>query len=372
MDTTPRNPGQEWDADASGTPGSSGAGGPHGAPPAAAAHVPPAPPAPPAYEPSPPDDGAYASTPPGAATAFAAPPAPAGHAHPGRAKRRGIALVVAAALGAGLVGGAAGGLIGTAVDDKPAAVSVTGDSGAAPVQSVADQSLTGVSAVAKAVLPSVVEISVQTRRGSATGSGVILSADGRILTNAHVVADSSGGTITVTFSDGGTATATVVGSDTASDLAVIQAANVSGLQPAALGDSDTVAVGDGVVAIGSPEGLTGTVTSGIVSALDREVEVPTSDGNQGTSPFGSPYGSAASTPRTTKYQAIQTDASINPGNSGGPLLDMNGRVIGINSANYSPSSGSLDSSGGSVGLGFAIPINQVKTLLTDLESGTSA
>jgi len=328
------------------------------------------------------EEAAYAdASSPGATAAFAAPAppaaepdatAPAGHARPRRTKRRGVALVVAAALAAGLVGGAAGGLIRTAVDDKPAAVSITGDSGVAPVQSVSDTGLTGVSAVAKAVLPSVVEISVQSRRGTAGGSGLILSADGRILTNAHVVADSSGGTITVAFSDGRTATATVVGSDTASDLAVLQAANVSGLQPATLGDSDAVAVGDPVVAIGSPEGLTNTVTSGIVSALDREVEVPTSDGGQNTFPFGSPYGSAATTPKTTTYKAIQTDASINPGNSGGPLLDMNGRVIGINSANYSPSSGALDSSGGSVGLGFAIPINQVKTLLTELESGTSA
>ncbi|WP_436788758.1 S1C family serine protease [Yinghuangia sp. YIM S10712] len=370
MDTTHRTPGQEPHANAYGTDGASEAAAP-GEP---AAHETPTYEAPtyeaPVYEGNQHwATGTFAAEAPAPPTA--PPPAAPGHARGKGRKRRGVALVVAAALAAGLVGGAAGGLIGNAVDDSPAAVSVSADSGTTPVQSASDQSLTGVSAVADAVLPSVVEITVQTRRGSGTGSGLILSEDGRILTNAHVVADSDGGTITVTFSDGRTATATVVGSDSASDLAVIEAENVSGLKPASLGDSDTVAVGDTVVAIGSPEGLTGTVTSGIVSALNRDVEVPSSEGSQNTSPF-SPYGSAASTAQTTTYKAIQTDASINPGNSGGPLLDMNGQVIGINSAIYSPTSGALGTEAGSVGLGFAIPINQVKTLLADLESGTSA
>jgi putative serine protease PepD len=287
-------------------------------------------------------------------------------------KRKGVAVVVAAALAAGLVGGAAGGLIGNALDDSPSASSSYSGSGTAPVTGVADQNLTGVAAVAKAVLPSVVEITVTTRRGTATGSGVILSPDGKILTNAHVVSDGDGGTITVKFSDGSTAKATVLGSDTDSDLAVIKAENVSNLKAATLGDSDSVAIGDTVVAIGSPEGLTGTVTSGIVSALNREVEVASSDsGGTNGLPFGSPYGNAAAQDTTT-YKAIQTDASINPGNSGGPLIDMNGRIIGINSAIYSPTSGGLGTDAGSVGLGFAIPVNQVKALLTDLENGKSA
>lgn len=287
-------------------------------------------------------------------------------------KRRAVALVVAAALAAGLVGGAAGGVLGNAFDDESSA-SPGLSIGAAPVTSVSDTSLTGVSAVANAVLPSVVEITVRTRSGEGTGSGLILSADGKILTNAHVVSEADGGTLTVTFADGRTATAKVVGSDTASDLAVVKADGVDGLKPATLGDSDSVAVGDTVVAIGSPEGLTGTVTSGIVSALNRDVEVPASEQGQGRLPFGSPYGSASAGESGTSYKAIQTDASINPGNSGGPLLDMNGRVIGINSAIYSPTSGALgNSSAGSVGLGFAIPINQVKAMLGDLESGKSA
>ncbi|MGW0662022.1 S1C family serine protease [Streptodolium elevatio] len=286
-------------------------------------------------------------------------------------KRRGVALAVAAALAAGLLGGIAGGWVGGEfADDSPSATYTA--TGSAPVQSVADMNATGIAAVAKAVLPSVVEISVTTRRTSSSGSGLVLSADGKILTNAHVVEGSDGGTITVKFTDGRTAEATVVGTDSASDLAVIKVDGVDDLNPATLGDSDSVAVGDSVVAIGSPEGLTNTVTSGIVSALNREVTVPSSDSGQGSGlPFGGTDESADQSDGTT-YHAIQTDASINPGNSGGPLLDMNGRVIGINSAIYSPTSGALGGDAGSVGLGFAIPVNQVKALLGDLESGAKA
>ncbi|NUU25192.1 MAG: trypsin-like serine protease [Streptomycetaceae bacterium] len=366
MDTTPRNPGQDpFDAGASG--GTHEAAVPSETPAAPA----PAPVASPSAEAPVLPPVLLAPEPPAEPLAETPAEAPAAK-HRFTRKRKGVALVVAAALAAGLVGGAAGGLIGNAFDDSSSASSSYTGSGSAPVQSVADQNLTGVAAVAAAVRPSVVEITVQTRRGTGTGSGVILSADGKILTNAHVVSDADGGTITVTFSDGSTAKASVVGTDTDSDLAVIKAENVSNLKPATLGDSDSVAVGDTVVAIGSPEGLTGTVTSGIVSALNRDVEVASSDsGNSSGLPFGSPYGNAA-TQETTTYKAIQTDASINPGNSGGPLIDMNGRVIGINSAIYSPTSGSLGTDAGSVGLGFAIPINQVKTLLTDLENGKSA
>ncbi len=297
----------------------------------------------------------------------------AGTAAPKRSalRRRGVAVVVAAALAAGLLGGVAGGWVGGGFDDDSSSSSYTA-TGSAPVQSVADKSLTGVAAVARAVTPSVVEIGVKTRRGTSGGSGIVLSADGKILTNAHVVDGADGGTITVTFSDGRTAEAKVLGTDTASDLAILKVDGVDNLKPATLGDSDSVAVGDPVVAIGSPEGLTNTVTSGIVSALDREVTVPSADSGQDSRlPFGGTYDSTAQSEGTT-YHAIQTDASINPGNSGGPLLDMSGRVIGINSAIYSPTSGSLGGDAGSVGLGFAIPVNQVKALLGDLESGAKA
>jgi putative serine protease PepD len=266
------------------------------------------------------------------------------------------------AVAAAVAGGAVGGVTAHTLsgDDRPAY------SSSAPVRAATTGDLTGVAAVARAVTPSVVEITTRTSQGTGVGSGIVLDADGLILTNAHVV--SSAREVTITFSDGRTATATVAGSDTASDLAVVRAQGVSGLTPATLGDSSQVRVGDAVVAIGSPEGLTGTVTSGIVSALDREVTVP-ADGSSG-SPGSSrnPFGSAA-TSRTTTYRAIQTDAPINPGNSGGPLLDLAGRVIGVNSAIYSPTSGPLDEAG-SVGLGFAIPVNQVKQIIQNLTAGS--
>ena len=185
--------------------------------------------------------------------------------------------------------------------------------------------------------------------------------------------------------DGKTYTAEVVGTDSKKDLALIKLRNASGLKAAAFGNSDNVKVGDEVVAIGSPEGLTGTVTSGIVSALDRDVTVPTDEdqGQQqqqqggGNWPFefgGEQFNGDTGSSKTT-YKALQTDASLNPGNSGGALIDMNGNIIGINSAMYSPSSswqrGAQSSASGSVGLGFAIPVNTVKADLDTLRSGST-
>ncbi|MFD0639239.1 S1C family serine protease [Catenulispora yoronensis] len=229
-----------------------------------------------------------------------------------------------------------------------------------PISNQTGTPTTTVGQVAKAALPTVVQVTVTTYQGKSVGSGVILSADGKILTNNHVVADAadSGGQTTVTFNDGKTAQATIIGTDSGSDLAVIQAQGVSGLPTASLGDSDKVQVGDTVVAIGSPDGLQSTVTSGIVSALNRQVTV-----SSGQSRYSS--GSQVT------YKAIQTDASINPGNSGGPLLNAQGQVIGINSAIYSPTS-AFGGQGGSVGLGFSIPVNQVKTLLGKLEGGQTS
>ena len=154
------------------------------------------------------------------------------------------------------------------------------------------------------------------REGEGSGSGIILSSDGQILTNAHVVEGAGeGAELTVSFNDGSHAPATVIGVDTLTDTAVIQAEGVDGLTPATIGTSGNVDVGQDVVAVGSPFGLDATVTTGIVSALDRPVNVGSdSEGN------------------ATVYPAIQTDAAINPGNSGGPLVDMNGNVVGINSS----------------------------------------
>ncbi len=235
-----------------------------------------------------------------------------------------------------------------------------------------------VAGVAKAVSPSIVEIKAASSSGSATGSGVIVTEDGEVVTNNHVVAGAS--QIQVRTSDGKSYSAQVVGADPAKDLALIKLEDASGLKAATLGDSDGVQVGDQVVAIGSPEGLTGTVTSGIVSALDRDVTVSTdeSQGQQqwqrgGGWPFefegqefnGDTGGS------TTTYKAIQTDASLNPGNSGGALIDMNGNIIGINSAMYAPS-GAESSTAGSVGLGFAIPVNTLKADLPELRAGAGS
>jgi len=204
----------------------------------------------------------------------------------------------------------------------------------------------------------VVSIGVRGGGGQGTGTGVILSSDGLILTNNHVVeAAADGGAVSVTFNDGRTARARIVGRDPSSDLAVIKAENVSGLQPATLGSSAGLRVGQQVVAVGSPLGLSGTVTTGIVSALNRPVraggsELPGQD-------------------RSTVLDAIQTDAPINPGNSGGPLVNMRGEVVGINSA-IATLGGTLGGQSGSIGLGFAIPIDQARPIADQLAKGGTA
>ena len=239
-----------------------------------------------------------------------------------------------------------------------------------------------VAGVAKAVSPSIVEISATSNAGQSTGSGVIITSGGEIITNNHVVSGAS--EIKVQLSNGKSYTAKVVGTDSKKDLALIKLENApSGLTAATLGDSAGVKVGDQVVAIGSPEGLTGTVTSGIVSALNRDVTVSTDEsqgqqqqqqggGGSGQWPFefGGQEFNGDTGSSTTTYKALQTDASLNPGNSGGALIDMNGNIIGINSAMYSAAD-ATSSSAGSVGLGFAIPINTVKADLDTLRAGGS-
>jgi len=267
-----------------------------------------------------------------------------------RLRRGTLAVAAAATLVAGGLGGTVGALIGGSHAASPAASPST-----TTAQTVSTNSSTDVSSVVSKVMASVVQVNVSSGNEQGIGSGVILSSDGKILTNNHVVSGAE--QITVTLSDGRTVNATVVKTDQSSDLAVIQAQGVSGLTAATLGDSGSVKVGDEVIAIGSPGGLQGTVTTGIVSALDREVTVSASEGQQ--SPF--PYSRNASG-STVTYHAIQTDASINQGNSGGPLFNAAGQVIGINSAMYSPVTGT-DGSAGSVGIGFAIPINSAKEVI---------
>jgi len=208
-----------------------------------------------------------------------------------------------------------------------------------------------VEAVSNSVLPSVVKINVQGAQGEGSGSGIVISEDGEILTNYHVVeVAEQGGAVSVVFDDGTAKPAEVVGTDPLTDLAIIRADEASGLTPAPLGQSRNLDVGEQVVAIGSPFGLEATVTSGIVSALHRPVSV----GGQGGS-------------LETTYPAIQTDAAINPGNSGGPLVNMQGEVVGINSSIRTASSST--GAGGSIGLGFAIPLDEVLPIVEQLRAG---
>jgi putative serine protease PepD len=207
--------------------------------------------------------------------------------------------------------------------------------------------------VADAVLPSVVKIDVAGASAAGSGSGIILSSDGRILTNNHVVeVAGTDGEVRVSFADGSHAAATILGTDPLTDTAVIQAQDVTGLTAATVGTSANLKVGQEVVAIGSPFGLDATVTSGIVSALDRPVNVGTdAEGND------------------TTYPAIQTDAAINPGNSGGPLVDATGAVVGINSSIRTGSDNSTGVQSGSIGLGFAIPIDEVMPIVDQMSNG---
>lgn len=267
-----------------------------------------------------------------------------------------ILVLLGVSVGSGVVGAT------IATNDNDSA-SIT----ARPV-SVAESSTTPtqqLSKVAEAVQPSVVSITVTSRTAQDEGSGVILSDDGTILTNNHVVsAAATSGNITVKFANGKTAAAKIVGRDPSSDIAVIKASGVSGLTVATLGSTSTLHVGDTVLAIGSPLGLDGSVTSGIISALHRTVDL-TGEAEQDPSQGGL-FGqrSQARVQSTSVGDAIQTDAAINPGNSGGALVDINGAVVGINTA-----IASTGSTNGNIGVGFAIPIEEAKSVAETLIRG---
>ncbi|MGP4096972.1 trypsin-like peptidase domain-containing protein [Nonomuraea sp. KM90] len=256
---------------------------------------------------------------PGGVPPLTLPPAAGSAARPSPASPPKARLLVTAALVAALTGAAAG-VVGARILEgtEPAPPAALPRVAAAP-----STSLSGLSATAARVLPSVV--SVETRRSG--GSGFVLDGRGHILTNAHVVSGNS--QVTVVTGDGSRLSAAVIGVDDDEDLAVLEVDYPRELTPATLGRSSDLSVGDQVLAIGSPLGLSGTVTAGIVSALDREVRL----GGSG---------------RT----AVQTDASINPGNSGGPLVNARGEVVGVNTA-IAASRG-----GGNIGIGFAIPIDR--------------
>ena len=254
-------------------------------------------------------------------------------------------VVAVLALVLGVVGGALGAMAYEAVSDGNGTVS----GGLAGVDTRTEPPLRAhngsIAAVAQQLLPSTVQISAeyQGQPGGATGSGFVLDRQGHVVTNNHVVqsADQDHGPIEVVDEDGNRYPARVVGRSTVYDLAVLFVPTAKGLQPAALGSSAALRVGDGVVAIGSPLGLSSTVTAGIVSALHRPVTT-------GSSADDSSY-----------INAVQTDAAINPGNSGGPLVDLRGRVVGVNSA-IATTGGSIGGESGNIGVGFAIPIEQVR------------
>ncbi|MGN9839920.1 S1C family serine protease [Nonomuraea sp. H19] len=277
------------------------------------------------------------------------PPPPAPPKRPGFGRKAVAGLAMAAmAVGGGVVGAAA-----VTAFQPEQIVSSSNTSTPGPVFKSASDQLT-VAEVAAKVQPSVVMIQGQTGEGS----GVVLSEDGLILTNNHVVVGAGQGGMTVKFSDGKTAKASVVGTDPATDLAVIRAEGVSGLTKATLGDSDKLQVGDAVLAIGSPLGLDGSVTAGIVSALDRTLTVGGEQRQQIPPGWGQQQGQDGQP--TTIGGAIQTDASINPGNSGGALVNAAGELVGINTAIAS------DAAGG--GVGFAIPVNTAKQVSEQLIS----
>jgi S1-C subfamily serine protease len=262
----------------------------------------------------------------------ASPPSP-----PPKRFRRGLLVAVAALT---VAGGAGSGAVAAALvaNQTPAAAT----SGTATTVQSTSLSPTTAESIYKQVSAGVVTITANVGNGQAIGSGIVLDSNGNILTNAHVIAGAR--QMQVTLSNGQTVSATLVGSNTAADLAVIRISVLaSSLHPVTLGDSATVQVGDNVYAIGSPFGLSGTLTEGIVSNLNQGGAVSTGASQSGL---------------------IQTDAAINPGNSGGPLVNAAGQVIGINNSIESP----VD---GNVGVGFAIPINQVKQLLPALEGGSN-
>ncbi|MFG1606622.1 S1C family serine protease [Actinoplanes sp. NPDC049265] len=240
-------------------------------------------------------------------------------------------------------GGVAGGVIADHYRTTDTAAAASSSTGTATPIVNSGTATDNLAAVAAKVSPSIVTVMVDGARSSSLGSGVILDSDGLVLTNNHVIASSSGGgTVSVRLSDGRTVPAKVVAADATHDLALVQATDVSGLTPATFGSDDSVAVGDTVLAFGAPLGLEGTVTSGIVSALDRKVDT----GDESLTGL------------------LQTDAAINEGNSGGALVDTSGQVIGINVAIATAGDGST----GSVGVGFAIPSDTVTQVVKQLQA----
>ncbi len=313
-----------------------------------------------------------------------------GHSSAVSTKRKpafGVGTLVASMLAAGLIGG--GVVAGSnALWDNPApAASTSGQSSTVIVNNKDDVNV--ITAAAAKASPSVVTIKATSGNEGGTGSGIILDDQGHILTNTHVVTldgATANAVIEVRTSDGKVLKATVVGTDPLSDLAVIKVSDASGLVPATLGDSSKINVGDTAVAIGSPLGLTGTVTDGIVSTLNRTISVASSAVPEGTPDesqggdegfqFAPPNGGQSQSTAnegSIAINVIQTDAAINPGNSGGALVNSKGEVIGVNVAIASAGSGTSESSSGNIGVGFSVPINHAKRVAQEIiETGKAS
>ncbi|MFY1634368.1 S1C family serine protease [Solwaraspora sp. WMMB335] len=264
---------------------------------------------------------------------------------PDAVPHRGLTPIVLVSMITALLAGSLGGALGFAFAVRGGGAGTT-VLGGAPLDPpvLANRPADSFAAVVQRVLPSVVTVQVSNGGGQSVGSGFVATADGYVITNDHVVGVGAE-QATVLFSDGTTARATVVGQEPESDIAVIKV-DRSGLIPVEFGDSDAIAVGDPVLAFGSPLALTNTVTSGIVSAIDRTIQA------------GEPGG------QLRYYAAIQTDAAVNQGNSGGPLVDGAGRVIGVNSVIKSLATD--EETAGNIGLAFAIPINHAKRITQEI------
>lgn len=273
-------------------------------------------------------------------------------------KRVGPAVFVTSLVAAGLLGG--GAAAGAATLWGAPAQTASGAQAAqyTPVIVNNTSSVNAVTAAAQKASPSVVTISTSSGSSGGTGSGIILDADGHILTNTHVVTldgQAEAAAIEVRTSDGKVYAATVVGTDPLSDLAIIKI-TAPGLVPATLGDSSAVKVGDTAIAIGAPLGLSGTVTDGIVSAVDRTIETESSAASS----------SSGARQDSISINVIQTDAAINPGNSGGALTNTQGEIIGVNVAIASAGSSSSSAQSGNIGVGFSIPINVAKRVAQEI------
>jgi putative serine protease PepD len=296
-----------------------------------------------------------ASSPAWIAPAPPAPPPPPVPPVPAERPRRGVGGLLSVALIAAVLAGTLGGALGFAAAARFAGGDTVtlGSSTPSDPPALANRAPNSVAGIARRVQPSVVSIEIASAGTRGNGSGFVVSADGYIVTNNHVAAPAAdGGALRVIFQDGTSSPATIVGRDPNSDLAVLRIRR-GNLPTVRFGDSDKVAVGDPVVAFGSPLGLAGTVTSGIISALDRPVVTGGENGNE-----------------AAFMAALQTDAAINPGNSGGPLVDGDGRVVGVNSAIATLAGSARE--GGNIGLGFSIPINQARRITEQIIATGSA